>query len=116
MDIFASGVILFIMYAGNPPFESTRPHDPYYSLIRTKSFHIFWEAHSRSKPHGFFGHKFKNLFEKLVAYDPQERPSTFDLVKDPWMNEQICTHKQVIEEFTERKSKLDAALEANRMM
>lgn len=33
-DIFAAGVILFIMYAGNPPFEKATLTDPYYKLIK----------------------------------------------------------------------------------
>ena len=33
-DIFAAGVILFIMYAGNPPFEKASITDPYYRLIK----------------------------------------------------------------------------------
>lgn len=33
-DIFAAGVILFIMYAGNPPFEKAVITDPYYKLLK----------------------------------------------------------------------------------
>jgi serine/threonine protein kinase len=33
-DIFAAGVILFIMFSGNPPFENSSVTDPYYKLIR----------------------------------------------------------------------------------
>jgi serine/threonine protein kinase len=33
-DIFAAGVVLFIMYAGTPPFMSTKPHERIYKLIR----------------------------------------------------------------------------------
>ena len=33
-DIFAAGVILFIMYAGTPPFEKPTLTDPYYKLIK----------------------------------------------------------------------------------
>lgn len=33
-DIFAAGVILFIMFAGTPPFEKPTPTDPYYKLIK----------------------------------------------------------------------------------
>jgi len=36
VDIFAAGVILFIMYAGNPPFEKATPNDPYYKIIKEK--------------------------------------------------------------------------------
>lgn len=40
-DIFASGVILFIMYAGNPPFEKAVPNDPYYKLLKDKKLILF---------------------------------------------------------------------------
>jgi serine/threonine protein kinase len=33
-DMFATGVILFIMYCGTPPFRSTKNSDPTYRLIR----------------------------------------------------------------------------------
>jgi len=32
-DMFAIGVILFIMYKGSPPFNSTKSHDRIYRLI-----------------------------------------------------------------------------------
>lgn len=68
VDIFASGVILFIMYAGNPPFEKATPNDPYYKLIKEKRFDIFWKAHSRKRPVNFFSDTFKDLFSRLVAF------------------------------------------------
>jgi len=36
VDIFAAGVILFIMYSGSPPFERAIPTDTYYKLIKEK--------------------------------------------------------------------------------
>jgi hypothetical protein len=44
-DIFAAGVILFIMYNGTPPFLSTKPHDRIYKLIKDKNFSKFWALH-----------------------------------------------------------------------
>lgn len=73
VDIFASGVILFIMYAGNPPFEKATPTDPYYKILKEKKYDIFWKAHSRKRPVGFFSEKFKDLFQRLVAFEPSER-------------------------------------------
>jgi serine/threonine protein kinase len=70
-DIFASGVILFIMYAGNPPFEKATPTDPYYKLIKEKKYDVFWKAHARKRPVGFFSESFKDLFVRVVAFDPQ---------------------------------------------
>jgi len=73
VDIFASGVILFIMYAGNPPFEKATLNDPYYKLIKEKRFDIFWKAHCRKRPVNFFSESFKDLFSRLVAFEPHER-------------------------------------------
>lgn len=44
-DIFAVGVILFLLYSGNPPFMSTKSKDPIYKLIRKKNFAKFWLTH-----------------------------------------------------------------------
>jgi len=45
VDIFAAGVILFIMYAGHPPFLKTTANDCHYNLIMNKHHSIFWKAH-----------------------------------------------------------------------
>jgi len=42
------------MYAGNPPFERASINDPYYKLIKDKNYQIFWTAHSRRRPIGYF--------------------------------------------------------------
>ena len=44
-DIFAAGVILFVMYNGTPPFMSTKPIDKIYKLIKDKNFAKFWSLH-----------------------------------------------------------------------
>lgn len=75
IDIFACGVILFIMYAGNPPFEKAAVTDPYYKTIAQKKFDVFWQAHSRKRQKGYFSESFRDLFTRMVAYDPAERIS-----------------------------------------
>lgn len=35
VDLFASAIILFILYAGSPPFSKAHPNDSYYKLIAT---------------------------------------------------------------------------------
>lgn len=72
-DIFAAGVILFIMYAGNPPFEKPAITDPYYKLIKEKRFDVFWNAHSRKRLPTFFSESFKDLVQKMLAFVPGER-------------------------------------------
>lgn len=53
-DIFAVGVVLFVMYNGTPPFMSTKPHDKIYKLIREKNFVRFWQLHENKKPVGTY--------------------------------------------------------------
>jgi serine/threonine protein kinase len=75
-DIFAAGVILFIMYAGNPPFEKAAVNDPILQTYQIKKFHAtFWKAHSRRRPVNFFSDSFKDLFSRMVAYNVNERPT-----------------------------------------
>ena len=33
IDLFASAIILFIMYVGTPPFSKAHSSDPYYKLL-----------------------------------------------------------------------------------
>lgn len=114
VDIFASGVILFIMYAGNPPFEKATPTDPYYKILKEKKYDIFWKAHSRKRPVGFFSESFKDLFQRLVAFDPAERPRIEEIAAHPWIKESVCTHGEIKEEFAQRQKKLDAVLNDRR--
>jgi len=111
VDIFASGVILFIMFAGNPPFEKATPNDPYYKLIKEKRYDIFWKAHCRKRPAGFFSDSFKDLFVRLVAFEPSERLKIEEIASHPWVREPICTHAEIKEEFSLRQKKLDKVLD-----
>lgn len=58
VDLFAAGIILFIMYAGSPPFVKAEPKDGYYKFLCTSKNEVFWTAHSRGKRPGFFSTEF----------------------------------------------------------
>lgn len=75
IDLFAAAIILFITYAGTPPFNKADPKDPYYRLLATKKYDTFWNAHSKGKPKDYFSNEFKSLINALLAYDPKERPT-----------------------------------------
>jgi len=98
------------MYAGNPPFEKATPNDPYYKLIKEKRFDIFWKAHCRKRPAGYFSDAFKEIFTKMVAFDPNERPKIEDIASHAWVREPICSHSEIKAEFTKRQEKLDKVL------
>lgn len=74
-DIFATGVVLFIMYNGTPPFLSTKGHDRIYKLIKDKNFPKFWALHEKNKPSGFYPDSFKRLMNSFLSAEPDRRPS-----------------------------------------
>mmetsp|Transcript_65793 Transcript_65793/g.91058 ORF Transcript_65793/g.91058 Transcript_65793/m.91058 type:complete len:170 (+) Transcript_65793:306-815(+) len=48
LDIFCAGLILFIMIAQRPPFESAEVNDHHYRLIAAGRSDIFWKAHEEA--------------------------------------------------------------------
>jgi serine/threonine protein kinase len=88
-DIFGTGVILFIMYNGTPPFLSTKGHDRIYKLIKDKNFQKFWALHEKSKPPGFYPDPFKRLMNSFFSAEPDRRPTFESLEADEWMKEDI---------------------------
>lgn len=45
VDLFAAGIILFIMYSGTPPFNKADPKDNYFKQLCTNKHDLFWYAH-----------------------------------------------------------------------
>lgn len=58
VDLFALGVILFIMKSGGPPFNEASENDRYYNLLSTNRPDLFWKKVSQTKAAGFFSPEF----------------------------------------------------------
>ena len=71
-DLFAAGVVLFMLLSGSPPFSRTDSDDVFYSKLMEKS-EIFWKVHSKGKEPGFYSDSFKDLFSSLVSADVSKR-------------------------------------------
>lgn len=117
VDLFATGIILFIMFTQHPPFTRAEPNDPFYRLLCANRADLFWKAHSKNKPNGadFFSEDFKNLITAMLQFDPAKRPSMADLKAHPWYNGEASTLEGVRAEFDRRKSAIDAENEAKRV-
>lgn len=75
VDIFAAGVILFIMVSGTPPFNEAKKDEYFYKFLFHNKPELFWKVHCKSKPSGenFFSPDFKDLMQRLLAYNPVDR-------------------------------------------
>ena len=105
VDLFACGIILFIMYSQNPPFGKADPNDPYYRLL-SNGDPRFWQLHSRNKPPNFYTEEFKDLIQKMLALDPTARLSIEDIKQHPWYNGAMVGNATIIQEIKGRRDRI----------
>jgi serine/threonine protein kinase len=105
-DMFAAGVILFIMFNGTPPFLSTKPNDRIYQLIKTKNFVKFWTIHEKNKPPGHFPDAFKRLINSLLSSELDRRPLLEDIDKDEWLTGDELMNDELAKYMTVKAEKL----------
>lgn len=110
VDLFAMGIILFILYSGSPPFNSAHFSDAYYKLLATNRADLFWKYHSNRKSEpGFFSDSFKDLITNMLQTMANQRLGIADIVGHPWMQGPIASQEQVRAEFELRKQQINQA-------
>jgi serine/threonine protein kinase len=94
VDIFAAGIIMFIMATGCHPFNGTAtPDTKLYKSIAGKRADVFWKYKRKEMKEDVINNQsFCQLFESMVSLDPTERPSIDNILKHPWMQGQIYTN------------------------
>jgi len=70
VDIFALGVIMFICFAGFPPFRQTNTEDWWFDKIMKKEWNYFWKAHERKAK---FSALSKQLLQNMLAAKSEDR-------------------------------------------
>lgn len=88
IDIFSSGVVLFFLVMGHPPFHKASSKDKYYKRIISDGIDQFWEIHEKKSysPRSKSFSLFKDLFIQMVHPDPQQRISLEEIVQHDWFN------------------------------
>lgn len=90
VDIFAIGIILFVMHSMHPPFNAATPKDQYYVALASENFETFWKKHSQNKANGdaFYSEEFKDLFQKMTRLDPEKRITMDEIKEHPWVTKE----------------------------
>lgn len=84
-DIFSLGVVLFYLITGKVGFKTATNKDPLYRLIIIKHYSYYWKlVHNEIKP---LSEELKNLYIKMISYNPKERPSVDEILNDNWLKE-----------------------------
>lgn len=104
VDVFALGVVLFVCLSQRCPFKKAL-NDPqfwYWNKIATKQWNVFWLAHQRRHK---FSSQQKDLIEKMLAADPNERLDIYETMKHPWFldnKNKLPTKEDYIKQMTKR--------------
>jgi len=80
IDIWASGVILFIMLVGLPPWEFAREEDPRYRMVVRGGLERMLRSWQRP-----ISPMAADLLQKMLREDPRERLSLCEVKDHPWV-------------------------------
>jgi len=84
-DIFSLGQLLFNLVSGMIGFHFARVDDKYYKYIKNHQFNEYWQLPDFNGLN--LTQSFKNLFVRMVAFNPDERPTIDQILNDVWMQE-----------------------------
>lgn len=117
-DIFSLGVLLFTLRTGKFGFleakENTSTKDIekiLYKYIKEKKYPVYWHLLEENFKVTGLTQEFKDLYVKMVAYNPKERPTIEEIYKSEWLKEirnlndkEYKEYEQeMIEEFKKRE-------------
>jgi len=105
-DIWAAGIICFIMIAGFPPLQQATEQDWWFHKLKIKRHNLFWAAHTRTAT---FSESAKDFIVKMLCADPKERMSLEQIQQHPWYKEPIFNSEECAQELKRRKVEVDNA-------
>ena len=83
IDIFSLGVILFLLVAGEFPFEGPNKDDEFYKYIIEENWDEYWKL---IDPDNKFSQDFKYLIQGMICYEPNKRLNIEEIKSSKWFN------------------------------
>ena len=98
LDIFACGVILFVILVGFRPFTVAKSDDVYYSPLIRNSPQDFWKLHeqnSDSPKQISLSKEAKDLICKMLASDPEKRLTPSEILAHEWFKGETVKQSEI---------------------
>ena len=103
IDMFSTGVILFIIVQGIFPFKEAKKDEYFYNLILNNDFETYWKKTGGQN----LSPEFKDLIIKMFQYEGKNRPTIDEIRAHPWMQapfDMKHIRSDILNELSEKRS------------
>lgn len=108
IDIFSTGVILFIIVQGIFPFKEAKKDEYFYNMILTGNLDTYWKKVGGQS----LSSEFKDLILKIFSFDGKQRPTLEEIKQHPWMKKPFSmklTRQNLLDRLQEIRSQKTSA-------
>jgi len=102
IDVFSTGVILFIIVQGIFPFKEAKKDEYFYNLLLNNKLETYWKKVGGNN----LSDEFKDLILKMFSYDGSKRPTIEELKEHPWIKKPFSvklTRSFIMDKLNEKR-------------
>jgi len=107
IDMFSTGVILFIIVQGIFPFKEAKKDEYFYNLLLQGDYNTYWKKTGGQN----LSDDFKDLILKLFSYNGKDRPTVAEIRAHPWMQANVDMKQvrhDILSEIAEKRTQSTA--------